>query len=200
MLAADQHRDDWINILHLTPERRPRACLQEELGTFASVYCRNRRPSAQFHGRVEPLLDVSEGLAVAHQLKGGSFSRVCGRVLRKNTGRCPRSEKVARNSLESRNQEKKTQSLKITALICVAATARWYTYCCRDCMFLSQPLHNTVLGTLHFLFLFFFLLLSATGSEPPLMLSQMDRTDLSRWPVQRGDGWETNSLASFRMN
>lgn len=47
MLAADQHMDDRINILHLTLSQQPRAILQEELGTFAYLDCHNQLPWTQ---------------------------------------------------------------------------------------------------------------------------------------------------------
>lgn len=47
MLAADQHREDRINILHLTLSQQPRALLQEELGTFAYLDCHNQSASTQ---------------------------------------------------------------------------------------------------------------------------------------------------------
>lgn len=69
MLAADQHREDRINILHLTMLQQPRALLQE-LGTFAYLDCHN----------VTLYLKALSWFTEAHQLKRGVVSRVYDRV------------------------------------------------------------------------------------------------------------------------
>lgn len=64
MLAADQHREDRINILYLTLSQQPRALLQEELGTFAYLDCHNQSASTQEHSLVGTLHINSKGLVV----------------------------------------------------------------------------------------------------------------------------------------
>lgn len=70
MLAADQHREDRINILHLTLLQQPRALLHEELGAFAYLDCHN----------ITLYLKALPWFTEAHQLKGGVVSRVSDRV------------------------------------------------------------------------------------------------------------------------